>query len=74
MMPNPSRNDKTISMIFPVTGKVKDPLATSNGGGNNPEEKSAMSSRAIDYVRKNHDIRDKADQYIALFNDLLNRS
>ncbi|MBU8923154.1 MAG: glycosyltransferase family 4 protein [Bacteroidales bacterium] len=40
----------------------------------NPEERSEMSLKAIDYVRKNHDISEKADQYIALFNNLTLRS
>lgn len=29
--------------------------------------RDAMSSRALEYVRKNHDIREKGDQYIELF-------
>ncbi len=29
-----------------------------------------MSARALEYVRKNHDIREKGDQYIELFEQI----
>lgn len=32
-----------------------------------PARRNAMSARALEYVRKNHDIREKGDQYIELF-------
>ena len=34
---------------------------------NDRDRRDAMSARALEYVRKNHDIRDKGDQYIQLF-------
>ena len=35
-----------------------------------PARREAMSSQALDYVRKYHDIREKGDQYIELFERL----
>ncbi len=35
-----------------------------------PERREAMSARALEYVRNNHDIREKGDQYIELFESL----
>ena len=35
-----------------------------------PARREAMSARALEYVRNNHDIREKGDQYIELFESL----
>jgi len=37
---------------------------------NEPARRSAMSAHALEYVRKNHDIREKGDQYIDLFEQI----
>ncbi|MCK4538569.1 MAG: glycosyltransferase family 4 protein [Candidatus Krumholzibacteria bacterium] len=60
--------------IGACTGDLEGLVSSARRLLDDPEERSSMSSRSIDYVRKNHDIRDKADQYITLFNDLLDRS
>jgi glycosyltransferase involved in cell wall biosynthesis len=37
----------------------------------NPAARDEMSARAAAYVRKNHDIRDRGDDYIRLFETIL---
>jgi glycosyltransferase involved in cell wall biosynthesis len=40
----------------------------------NPQTRSEMSARALSYVRQNHDIRDRCDDYMRFFEDLLQRA
>lgn len=57
-----------------VTGTFEGLVDAVRGIRSNPTMRSEMSERAIRYVRANHDIRDRGDDYIRLFEAVLSSS